>query len=409
MINEHNKNTWCVNAEHSLSVGNDGGAKICCMIEHDLTNEGVPFNVAKNSLDEIFNCSTASKIRTSLREGIRHEQCRKCWEEEDAGRSSKRLRDNQDSYRKFNGSGLKILEMNLGTTCNIKCRTCSPWSSSQWIREWYEQKVKASGKSWEVYLKEQTKFGSSYDAESLFWDSVHTVLPNLELMDFYGGEPFLSKKQWELIKTSAEKGYSKNQKLHYNTNCTIWPEEHLDYLNQFKLLDIAFSIDGVGERGEYVRYPAQWDVVQQNVDRWLQWAANKPNVQLNVCYTISPLNVYYMNEMIEWVEQKKKEYGEHKFGLYLNLVHYPVYYNIQFIPDYYKKAVTEKHKSLLNTNQYLEGIIQFMNNGVYNENHWKDFIKHTKMSDDFRKQDFKKVFPEVFSIMEENDVLSMEL
>ena len=33
MINEKNKNTWCVNADHAMSANNDGSTKMCCMIK----------------------------------------------------------------------------------------------------------------------------------------------------------------------------------------------------------------------------------------------------------------------------------------------------------------------------------------------------------------------------------------
>ena len=32
MINENNKHSWCVNAEHAISGNNEGTTKICCMI-----------------------------------------------------------------------------------------------------------------------------------------------------------------------------------------------------------------------------------------------------------------------------------------------------------------------------------------------------------------------------------------
>jgi len=33
MINENNKHSWCVNAEHAISGNNEGTTKICCMIK----------------------------------------------------------------------------------------------------------------------------------------------------------------------------------------------------------------------------------------------------------------------------------------------------------------------------------------------------------------------------------------
>jgi hypothetical protein len=34
MINETNKQSWCVNAEHAIGANNDGSTKMCCMIKN---------------------------------------------------------------------------------------------------------------------------------------------------------------------------------------------------------------------------------------------------------------------------------------------------------------------------------------------------------------------------------------
>ncbi len=46
--------------------------------------------------------------------------------------------ENDTAAKKYQGkvfSGLVNLELNLGNNCNIKCRTCHPSISSQWMKE----------------------------------------------------------------------------------------------------------------------------------------------------------------------------------------------------------------------------------------------------------------------------------
>jgi len=404
MINENNKHTWCINAEHSLTVGTSGDVRICCMVEESLKDDdGKYFNVESNSLQEIFNSKSLNTVRENLRLGIKDPGCKKCWNEEEAGRDSKRTRDNK--FKNFSKDGdIKILELNLGNTCNIKCRTCGPYSSSTWIREFYDTKFdNKQNVPWEKYLKNQTKFTVLYDSDSPFWESVYSAAPDVEYLDFYGGEPFLIKKQWVFIKHCAEKGYSKNQTLHYNTNCTIWPSEYIDYLKQFKNMDLAFSIDGIDEHANYIRYPSVWKEVDNNVNRWYEYAVeNKQKTSLCVCMTLSSLNIFYVDRMISYVEEKNEYFKNNILTLYLNLVHGPAHYNIQYIPDYYKKEVTEKLTPFIHKNHYLESILQFMNNGSYNEIHWNEFKKQTKIADEYRNQSFKSCFPEIYQLMESN-------
>jgi hypothetical protein len=63
----------------------------------------------------------------------------------------------------------------------------------------------------------------------------------------------------------------------------------------------VFSIDGVGKRFEYLRWPAKWDQVVQNV-LWL--FNNAPdNVEFGLNITISQLNRHYYTDIIDWVKQ----------------------------------------------------------------------------------------------------------
>jgi hypothetical protein len=135
-MNETNKHTWCVNAEHALSIGTNGDARICCMVESELKDDnGKPFNVETSSIDEIFNSTEIIRVRQNLRLGVKDPGCKKCWNEEDAGRASKRVR--AIKFKKFEAVDiehrLKIHELNLGNTCNIKCRSCGTWGAF-----WYE-------------------------------------------------------------------------------------------------------------------------------------------------------------------------------------------------------------------------------------------------------------------------------
>ena len=133
MINENNKHSWCVNAEHAISGNNDGTTKICCMINTNWTPKPV---LGETDILDHFNRDTFVDVRQSLSSGVRHSACSNCWNEEDSGRKSKRQRDNEKYVHDLqNGvtapyEGIVKVELNLGNTCNIKCRTCHPAISS---------------------------------------------------------------------------------------------------------------------------------------------------------------------------------------------------------------------------------------------------------------------------------------
>jgi len=88
-----------------------------------------------------------------------------------SGRKSKRLRDN-DVYQhdiKWNlqkYDGIVKVELNLGNTCNIKCRTCHPAISSGWMREYYEVYEHQNVSTYNDWAEGMKKYYLSYDETS---------------------------------------------------------------------------------------------------------------------------------------------------------------------------------------------------------------------------------------------------
>jgi len=387
-------NTYCVNAIHGLSINTSGTVKTCCMAENDLPKK----TISNYRIIELFEDEFFKKIRSDLNDGIRNPNCKKCWDEEDAGRKSKRLRDNEALVVKSDVD-LQILEVNLGNLCNIKCRTCGPWSSNQWIKEDYDI-YKAPDVSFVEFQDKWKVYKIPFDDDSLFWKSLEEVLPGIIQFDFYGGEPFLSKKQWGIVKKSVDNGYSKDLKIKYNTNGTIWDESQIDLLSKMRIADVAFSIDGIGERFEFMRYPAEWSVVESHLQKAKEWSKIKDTNIFTICYTISILNIWYINEMVEYCDKND-------ISLYLNLVHYPEHYNIQNLPTDLKTEVEQHLMSTIDQTHHIwywiNGILKFMNQREYNKLHWDNFLSITKKHDVYRKQDFSKVFPEFYARVKKYD------
>jgi len=394
MINDNNKHSWCVNADHAMSANNNGTTKICCMIENDEN-----MNLTDNTISENFQKIEFVKIRTDLQSGIRNSKCKLCWQEEDAGRKSKRLRDNEKYIGHVNRggkpfNGLAKFELNLGNTCNLKCRTCAPHSSSLWMQEEYDV-YRSSDKNYtyKIYAQEMKKYHQTFDDESTFWTDLENNLSTIKQFDFYGGEPFMSKKMWKTLQLAVDNGYSKDIEVHYATNATQWPSEHIEILKHFRHLNLNFSIDGIGEQFEFLRYPAVWSEAADNMNKARQLQDEHHDVHISWCVTLSTMNIYNLPELLDTFY---KDFGH--FGLYLNLVHGPKHFNIAYIPDDAKEKLIAKLES---TNQqyqvwhnYLPGVINFIKNGKHDPVIWQEFKKRIVAHDTYRGQDFGKTFPE---------------
>lgn len=398
MINDNNKHSWCVNAYHAMSANNNGTTKICCMIKNVEA-----MDLFSNTIQENFNKSKFKEVREELQNGNRHPDCSWCWEEEDAGRKSKRLRDNEKylGHLKNGGepfNGLAKFELNLGNTCNLKCRTCASYSSSQWVKEeydLYEHKTYASFKDFSNTMK---KYYLTYEDDSSFWEDLEINLPTIRQFDFYGGEPFLSNKMWTILQICVDKGYAKDIEIHYATNATVWPEDKIELFKHFRHVNLNFSIDGIGDQFHYMRYPGKWEEAFHNMSKAKKLQSELSNIYISWCITISTLNVYAVPDIIH-------THREHfsSFGAYLNLVHNPVYFNLNNMPDDVKSAVVERLESIPNNGDdmwyHLHGVINYIKQGSFNQDTWNMFLKKVSIHDNYRKQDYKAVFPEFAKII----------
>jgi len=398
-MNPTNSKTWCVNAFYGLQASNAGETRACCMYRRQ---EEVPeLKLGIDTLEKHFNYKELVQLRTDATNGVRNPGCRRCWEEEDGGISSKRVRDNKKYLRRLRQGldeyeGLSFLELNLGNTCNLRCRTCGPHASSQWAKESFDVYYKNTvthGKFTEFIRR----FSNSFDDDSPFWQDLEDNLSTIRQLDFYGGEPFMAKKMWRVLQVAVDKGYAKDIELHYATNGSFWPEE-VEYFQYFKTVSISFSIDGIGEQFEFLRYLAEWSVVKENMEKARAYRALHPNIQLGWCITLSNMNIYNLPELFD---EYYRTYSD--FGSYLNLVHGPRPFNISIMPDDVKKIVLDKLYAVPKEYEHvwtqLPGIIGFIENGSYEPEHWNKFLDKLCVHDEYRTQDYAKVFPEFAKII----------
>ena len=380
----------CVNLDKNVRVDNKGTCTSCCLqmipYQDELGNE---LNIRRNSLDEAINSHTANTIRENLKNGKQDPHCNYCWSQENVGRRSKRMIDNEHRAHLGRDIEVQALDLNMGTTCNIKCRTCGPDNSSQWNKEFLALHdgygTKAKGVlEFKQYFRQ---FNKSFEDDSAIWDDMHNHMPRIRYIDMYGGEPMLMKKQWKLLKHAVKLGYSKNISLHYNTNGTLWDEEKFNILNEFNHISMDFSLDGIYNRFEFMRHPAKWEPVIKNFNTLKDISKTNTKFDISIAHTVSSLNIWYIPEFMEYFK------GE---NMYLNLVHGPPHFNIVNIPQDIKEAI-EQH--LGHEDPRVVEIINFMNGKKSNPLEWRLFAPNVKGSDEYRKEDFREFFPEFYKVL----------
>ena len=283
---------FCYSPWTNVDISPQGNVSPCCKFQMSDYNES--FNVQTQTLQYYSDSAFLAQIKQEFTQGQWPKGCVRCRIEEQNSIASKRQLDYdrwQEQYQQYNFDTNQWITASIafGNTCNLKCITCGPYSSSKWQKE-YEK----------IYLD---NIGPVKFYRSDFVEKFIEQAPEIIHLDVPGGEPFLSGVQeqkhllWHYIKTKQ----AKNISLHYTTNATLFPDqEWWDIWQHFKNVDIQLSIDGVGNKYEYIRYPAKWDEVVENTNQYLK--KHMHNIQLSVSHTVSAYNIYYLDEFFTWCE-----------------------------------------------------------------------------------------------------------
>ena len=357
---------FCVLSWISLEASPVGTVRPCCLALDEIENDaGEKYRLQTANFTEIQNSQQMRKLREDFLAGRKPQTCRRCWNEERAGRTSKRMHTLdrlkhivQDEEWTADAKPLVFLDLKLGNICNLKCRICGSWSSSQFAAEDLQFTAKDDQKN--SYAYTMLREGAWPRESDKFWAEVDQSLFNIRYLEFTGGEPFLIKEHFDLLERLVKSGHAANIEIHYNTNGTVYPEEAENIWQHFKHVEIAFSIDDVGTRFEYQRSNAVWTEVQHNIARFMSLRSRCTNISLQVCTTVNFFNVLYLADVARWIAQQSFDF------VYWNMLHEPFYFSIATMPQTAKDLATLRLRSANvdeKTLNEFENIIKFMTNG----------------------------------------------
>ena len=198
------------------------------------------------------------------------------------------------------------------------------------------------------------------------------------------------QEHFDLLQKLADSGHARNIEIHYNTNGTIFPDGAEEIWQHFRHVEIAFSIDDVGQRFEYQRSNAHWDEVNANIEMFRQMRARNSNISLQVCTTVNVFNVFYLEHVAAWIDQQGFDF------VYWNMLHDAPQFCIANLPRKAKdlaEATLRNAKFSTDNRAEVLRIIDFMQ-------HSRDDLSHKlrhsiKELDQRRDEDLSMVAPEL--------------
>jgi hypothetical protein len=357
-------------------VDGSGRVKPCCR-----------FKGVVGTFGEGLATTLASPAMEALRIGMeadrRHPGCQRCWEEEDAGKTSLRQRYNRHpDLGTFPAKPeIQWIELALSNKCNLACRMCD----SKYSHLWYEPEIAMYGRA----QSETKHVGVDVTA-------IYPLIPTLRHVKITGGEPFITPENWDLLAEIIRHGKASEIYLNYSTNCTVRLDpEQIAMLSQFRYVEIALSLDSIAENEwGYVRWPSKVGKALRNC---LDYRAIGESFRPLMRPTISLYNVMTLPQTIDW-------FLDHFPGCGVNATHltYPEHLRVTVLPERFK-AVIRAHFATYayrheETRRQCGYILNFM--GSVDESHLLPALKtYNDALDAMRSQSFDESFPYYSGLM----------
>lgn len=427
-------NTFCPLPWIHLATRPNGDVRLCCTAnasgagEEDskdaglVMDHGVTMNLQTSTISQVWNSDYLKSVRLQMLNEQVPSSCTKCFKEEANGIVSKRQwetvvwkeRMDLDSIvAKTQPDGslpveIPYFDLRLGNTCQLKCIMCSPHDSSSWVREWKIQYPKYKTIELKTDQRWDNDFDYSWYKKGSFLEDMRGQASSIRELYFAGGEPLLIPEHYKILEFMIETGSANACVLRYNSNGLELPERLFELWNHFKEVKFNFSVDAVGTKNDYIRYPSKWENVVSNLQR-LDDTPN--NITVNIACAVQLLNVLTVQDLVHWKESMKFKkvnlppYGAGLIGTHL--VYLPSYLNVRVLPKHLKDRVAKNVEMFcsrkINDNEFMsnpygaarwKGLVQYMN-----QEDWSHkipmLLDYLDTTDQTRGTNFRQVFPEL--------------
>jgi MoaA/NifB/PqqE/SkfB family radical SAM enzyme len=373
---------------------------------------GGVWNFKGQPIHKIWTNDELVKFRQDMLENKRHEVCARCWEEEAIGLPSQRTRL-WDMNLDPNGTTTHLLEteftpqdvlkpnyylkgpmqlaVKVSNVCNLRCRSCNSADSITLSVEgqYYAEKFNLPNNFY--LLETETKTLSDQHI-----DEIVSMCHNVHRLEFYGGEPLLDKQLPHLLNKLIAVGLHQQITINISTNVTqALSDDLFDTLIQFKAVNINLSIDGWGEKFTYLRHPAQWSLVYNNIKKFIKCAVrSRGRIKLLPVTTVTIMNVHDLPELVENLKQN------FRMEPFFIIARNPSYFSIKHIPTAVAESIIGKLQS--HAGHDYTAIINAMRQ-IPDPAHWAEFKQWTSMIDSYRNESFVQTFPEYTKLIANHD------
>lgn len=231
-----------------------------------------------------IDTNISNSLRTqkkNLMAGIKDPSCNYCWKSEDAGLPSIRMlylskfKNNIEDYT--DDRMPSSVEINLGNECNFQCMYCNPKFSSKWYADVSKKPYSLFNSKFNYALPIKKEISKDDKFSLIKKYSLHT-----HRIDLIGGEPFYTKRFFELLEIIQ----SKEIFVTTNLSCSkAQIDKFFKLTEKFEKVGFHFSLDATGKIAEFTRHGLDFDLFDSNLRYILKNAPKNFNFQIKSLMT----------------------------------------------------------------------------------------------------------------------------
>jgi len=308
----------------------------------------------------LHNTAHKKTQRARMLSGEKPEECSYCWRVEATGNLSDRHYRSGEPWAAEKFSEILVqdpltwntnpayVEVNFNSACNLSCSYCSPQFSSSWMKEINDLGAYPTSNSHNspAYFRGDRKPIPNREDNpyvDAFWRWWPELYPNLKHFRMTGGEPLMDRNTYRVFDYVLE---HPKQDLHLNVTSNFSQDEYIfdKYLTYVKhmcgngVLEhfMQFvSLDCYGNRAEYGRHGLNFELLKDNVERFLTEVPSRNSVTFII--TMNVLNLTSLKDLLAWVIELRRKYSKTYQRIWFDtpILREPAWQCIDILPESY--------------------------------------------------------------------------
>lgn len=396
--------SFCALPWISIATDTTGNVVPCCVSRQKIRKNETNYNLGFDDIHEIYNSKDFVELRRAMLAGELPSGCEECIDCEKYGGISLRQQINSmftvDDPKEIVEIKPRYMDVRPGNTCNLRCRSCAPFASSQLAKE--VESLRKYGIS-EFHGEYYPPDDIWYNTET-FHKNIDFALDTIEEIYLTGGEPSIIQHNIDTLTKLVETGKSKNITISISTNLTNSNYKFFTLLKNFKLVKVYASLDGYRDMQEYLRYPSNWSRIADN----LTYISKLDNVEILVTPVIQITNLNKILDLFKFIKELN-ETANKKINVFPINLENPDYLNMLYLPKAYKVKCYDEIMSWVNTHQpglgsYLDFIGNKANEDVDYQIMLDKFTRYNRLLDTNRGVSLESVNPELVELLKEENL-----